>query len=537
MAFRPQTIVGIQITDSSLRLAVGKKSESSLAISHLETFPVMDGNVAGTLNQILKSLKPQNIHLALPVAYVKHYFFSLPPLNKKNALEIVRRELSQASEAALNTLFFDFTIPKKEDKFSDYGVLTASKDIIMPLISEVQRAGKKIHLVSSYPYAILSNLKRFFPSFEEKICASLHLEETAGLISIFNKGSLVFTRNFSFKTKIPLSRPQNPFSPQEEAPANPHIFQRILQETNRSLLFFKQHSHGLMVESLFLSGDLQNAQALQNMLGENLGIEVLTCPPARDQILLDTTKALPGEELEKYAIPIGILLPASSDVPNLVPETILKRGKIFWGRLAFILITFCLLAGMGTAHFTLTRQEAILKDTISSQSATRQKMLPIINNIRKIKKYRKRYLRISRFSKEILHAERFWTPFFQDISHIIPDNIFLEQTDFQSQSPLQGTYHFKITGHVFASTVETAQNMYQKFIFDLFSSPYVSNGNFSPPEISSIPIRTKKTATPKKDQNFGNLLAKIEASRKKGATMTFQLDGTLRTSLEKEDPQ
>jgi len=532
MALRSLQIIAVQLTDSGLRLAEGRKAESALTITRLKTFPYEGEDPFMVLHETLRRLKPSRVYIALPTQSLKHHFFSLPPLKKKDAWGIIQRELSQLTSFDINASFFDFVVPKGRSGSLDYSVLTAPRDTIITAISAAQRAGKKPLLATSCPFGLMVALRRFIPTFDAEICASLHIEENTGLLSIFNQGYLSFTRSFSLKGKPPS---QNA-TPETET-ATTSLYNRIIKETNRSLLFFKQHSHGLMTKTIVLSGDIPGAEELKTAMQEELGVDILLYKPTKEHgiTLLGATPEEPASlSLTKYAVPIGLLLTPPPETANLIPETILKKGKIMSGRLIVITFMLLLISGMGVTHYTLSRQTSILRAAVISQKTTRQKMLPIVERIRNIKGDRNRYKQLLLFSKVILAPPSFWTPFWQDISQIIPGKMSFNRADFTVKDEFKGIYRFKFSGLISTETAKEAQEIYQNFIGLLFSSPYIIEGNFSPPEISPVRVSSSPVEEAPENEVLGTLRNKVKEIRQKGAVMTFHLHGILQTSYGKE---
>ncbi len=535
MSFRAQPVVGIQITDSGLNVAEGRRTESSLLITRLESHPFpseREEERMAVLGTTLRRCRNRYVCLALPLTHVKHHFFLLPPLKKKNAVEIVRRELSQLGTVVINSVFFDFTIPEKGSGNREYAVVSAAKDTVLAHVSEVHKAGKKIRVITSCPFALKAALRHFLPSFETDICASLHIEGTTGLITIFNKGQLAFARSFSLRAKpIVLGSEEGVFKEDEEEDFSAVAY-RIAQETNRSFLFYKQHSHGLMVEKVILSGDVQYVGELKHFLKEELGIEAQLFQGEKEGGILFDAGEVPADELARYAVPIGLLRAAPGEIANLVPVTVLEKGKIFWGRLAMTVSIVCLLGGVGVAHFTLSGQERILEETVAVQRSTNRRMRTIVEEIRKQKRNRERFKQLFSFSSHVLREKPFWTPFFQDISHVIPVGAVLEQTTFSLDDPYTRQYRFEFRGSVREGSVKSAQKTYETFVEALFSSPFVKEGEFSPPEISPVRLSREIQAEAEKVKDVATSLeSKIEDVQAKGAMMGFQLRGLLEASL------
>ena len=524
-------MVGIQLTESSIRLIEGRKTDTALMITGMQTVPYEGRDPLQTLHETLKILKPKQICLALSFQSVKHYFFSLPALKKRDARHIIQRELTRNISFNLSENFFDFVAPRGGNGPLDYAVLTAPRDEVLTAIAECQRAGKKPLLITSYSLGLQYILQSFIPEFENEIYASLHIEDKSGFLSIFNKGILTFTRNFSIKTKNPVDMGDPPHA--EMAPAS----NRIIQETTRSLLFFKQHSHGLMAKGLVISGNIRDTDTLKTAMQEELGIEVQLLSPEEKHGILAlqerSGEAISPQTFMEYAVPLGLLLAPPLEAANLIPETVLKRKTIFGGQLAMAIAIIALLFGTGMAHFILTRQAAILREAVTSQKTTRQKMRPIIESIRKIKGNRSRYQQLFLFSKMILKPPPFWTPFWKDVSQIIPEKMVLDRAAFAQEDKTKGIYRFKLSGQIITASAKEAQGVYQRFIDLLFSSPCILEGNFSAPEILPAKVSPRGAETAK-NEVVGSLRTKVREIEKKGAAMSFHLQGELQTFCGKE---
>ncbi len=530
MPFRSQTILGVQITNDKIRLVEGKRADVAISVSRTETFPHGPGkDLYQTLREALKSSKVEKVCLTLPSNSANHFFFSLPALKKKDALIVVERELAQTASFAVGDSFFDFTIPSSDgDGPLDYAVLSAKKNEVLATISECQRAGKKPILLTSYPFSLQHLLQVVIPEFRDQIYASLHIEEDKGFLSIFKKGTLVFTRSFSLKIKAPMpsdfgSGFQNEISPTAT---------RIIQETSRSLLFYKQHSHGLMAKGIIVSGNIADTGTLETTMQDELGVETHFLSPEDGKGLLtllkQKDKPLTTQALMEYAVPLGLIHASTEDTPNLIPEIILKKKTIFWGRLAMIIIAIILFGGAAFTHLTLRRQAAILQEAVTTQESIHKRMLPIIAAIKKTKKSRERYQALSQFSKGILASPVFWTPFWEDVSQIIPEEMVIDQAEFVQDTTLKTTYKYKFTGQINSPSAEKAQEVYQKFIDLLFSSPCVIEGTFSPPEI--LPAKTRVQVQPPAGHDvLGSLKSKVQEIEQKGASLAYHLQGKLQT--------
>ena len=161
-------------------------------------------------------------------------------------------------------------------------------------------------------------------------------------------------------------------------------------------------------------------------------------------------------------------------------------------------------------------------------------MRPIIERIRKIKGNRSRYQQLFLFSKMILNPPSFWTPFWRDISQIIPEKMVLDRAAFVQEDKTKGTYRFKLSGQIITVSAKEAQEIYQKFIDLLFSSPCILGGNFSPPEILPAKV-SPRGAEASKNEVLGSLRTKVREIEKKGAAMSFHLQGKLQITCGGED--
>ncbi len=527
MAFRSQFVIGVQLTHNGIRLVEGRKTDSALLISTLRTVPYGGEEPFQVLHGVLKSLKANKIYMALPYQSVKHFFFSLPVLKKRDAQAIIERELSQVPSLDIDKNFFDFLVPHNGDGPLDYPVLTAQKAEVLSLISECQRANKRLAFMTSYPLSMQNVLRSFVPEFEEIIYANLHVEEEGGFLSIFKKGTLTFTRSFSLRPKASSGEPGKTL-----ALGLSPVLNRIVQETSRSLLFFKQHSHGLMVKGIVVSGNIEESEALKSTMQDELGVEIHFFKSKGEgtpfSLRESSGQMLADQEAMAYAVPIGLFYATPAETANLIPKTVLKRKAIFWGRLTMLVVILTLLAGTLFTHLMLKKQAAILHDAVISQETTRREMLPIIATIKKIKGNRDRYQRLRHFSNTVFRPPIFWTPFWKDISQIIPDQMVIDQAEFTQDHRHKHTYLFTFTGEINTNSAKTTQGIYQKFISLLFSSPCVIKGNFSPPEILPAKVQIRGSTLGNHDE-LGSLKSKIEEIRHKGASMTFHLRGTLQT--------
>ena len=264
---------------------------------------------------------------------------------------------------------------------------------------------------------------------------------------------------------------------------------------------------------------------------DELGVETHFLSPEDGKGLLTLLKQKDKSQITRtlmeYAVPLGLIYASTEDTPNLIPEIILKRKTIFWGRLAMIIITIILFAGAAFTHVTLRKQAAILQEAVTTQESIHKRMLPIINAIKKTKRSRERYQALSQFSKGVLTPPVFWTPFWEDISQIIPEEMVIDQAEFIQGNNLKGTYRYKFTGRINTPSAEKAQEVYQKFIDLLFSSPCVSEVTFSPPEI--LPAKTRQVQPPAGHDVLGSLKSKVREIEEKGASLTYHLQGKLQT--------
>ena len=538
MTHGSRKLLAIHIADTHLLVAEGRKREGRLQITSLKEVPLDPQNPYATLYSRLKPYKNASVRVALPTQDVTHHFLSLPPLRRKDAMLVVRRELEQNISLDLQGLFLDFIIPKGQEESCEYAVLTTQKKAVLSAVSEIQRAGKKPAFMTSPPFGLMAAARNILPDFGNSTCASLHLEETRGLISIFRNGYLTFTRGFAL-TKRGASGPEKPLeeavSPLETGDM---LTARLVQETNRSLLFFKQYSHGLVVQSLLISGKMNNPEALRDITAEELGITTYLFQPSEEQgpDKISVPAAVAPRDLIKFAVPVGLMALSPEDAANLVPESVLKKGRFFWSRVLVAIFCLALVLGMGLTHLTLSSEETILKDALQSQRLTLRKMRPIIKKIREIGGNRSRYKRLHEFSGLVLNRSPFWAPFWKDISQIIPEKMILTKASFALADPVSQTYHFTLDGTILAPDVNDAQKIYQQFVSLLLASPYVIKGGYSPPEI--LPVRLGHTTSVEEagGNPVGALKSKVAAIKQKGASMNFRIHGTLLIAPEVSAP-
>ena len=344
-------LLAIHIADTHLLVAEGRKREGRLQITSLKEVPLDPQNPYEALYSRLKPYKNASVRVALPTQDVTHHFLSLPPLRRKDAILVVRRELEQSISLDLQGLSLDFIIPKGEEESCEYAVLTTQKKAVLSVVSEIQRAGKKPAFMTSPPFGLMAAARNILPDFGNSTCASLHLEGTRGLISIFRNGYLTFTRGFALTrrgTSGPEKTLEEAVSPLETGDM---LTARLVQETNRSLLFFKQYSHGLVVQSLLISGKIHNPEALRDITAEELGITTYLFQPSEAQgpDKISVPAAVAPRDLIKFAVPVGLMALSPEDAANLVPESVLKKGRFFWSRVLVAIFCLALVLGMGRA--------------------------------------------------------------------------------------------------------------------------------------------------------------------------------------------
>jgi len=532
-------LLAIHVADTHLLVAEGRKKEGRLQVTSLKEVPLNPQNPYETLYSRLKSYKNASVRVALPIQDVTHHFLSLPPLKRKDAALVVRRELAEKVSLDFQELFLDFIIPKGQGESGEYAVLTASKKTVLSAVAEIQRAGKKPVLMTSPPFGLMAAARNILPDFENSTCASLHLEGTRGLISIYCNGYLTFTRGFALTKRGPFSA-ENAL---EEAVVSAletgdMLISRLVQETNRSLLFFKQYSHGLVVQSLLISGKVDTPEALRDITAKELGITTYLFQVSKERGLnkINVPVSVASQSLIKFAVPVGLLALSPEDAANLVPESILKKGRFFWSRVLVVIFCLAFVLGMGLTHLTLSHQEMLLRDSLQLQKKTLEKMRPIIKRIRGVGENRSRYKRLHEFSTLVLSRDSFWSPFWKDISQIIPEKMILTKASFALADPVSQTYHFIFEGTILASDVNAAQKIYQQFVSLLLSSPYIIKGNYSPPEILPVRIGHKTAAEEAGVNPVGALKSKVAAIKQKGAAMNFRINGTLLITREASNP-
>ena len=264
------------------------------------------------------------------------------------------------------------------------------------------------------------------------------------------------------------------------------VLERLLNEIQRSLEYFKEKFSLRRIDRIYLSGGTARLKNLSRYLSQNLGVETQVFDPS-----VHFQSEVVGELSPQLAGALGLALDQGKEL-NLLPEELKRiprlrlRRRILAYAALMVLLLLAILTVLGFLQsYNLTRQLRRLKAEYERVTPIRERYLNLKRQVQYLKKKKQIYSSQIRSSSDaclVLKA----------LSHLVPKEIVLTSLTFSKKSFSSGKKKvegklLRLNGIVLGEE-EARGVILAEFMMGLEKSGYFSsvaltqNPSFTPPE-------------------------------------------------------
>jgi type IV pilus assembly protein PilM len=394
--FKPETVLGLDIGTSSIKIVELRKSKSNsnsetIELANLATAELPVGERGGAIDKdevivetIKKMVQQNNIKtrqaaISLPgsAAFIKH--IKVPPVTDYKIDRIIFYEAQQQIPLPLDEVIFSYQVLNKKTPQELTAMLVAvKKELVNRYISLVNKAGLKVTAVDLSPIAFFNNVRFTQGGVKKEVNLLIHIGASATDIGIQQDGELRFVRSLplaghhltkTIQREMHISFQEAERLKREEGKIITKVLEKLIIEIQRSLTLYQSQSEGKVsiFNKVILGGGESRLPNLARFLGERLGIEVEPllplskihiAPPHQDRLdpSLSVAMGLALRGINQIAIDIDLLplelkrrrefkgkrgyLISSALIALLIPLTffppILRNCRVMEGRLKVI---------------------------------------------------------------------------------------------------------------------------------------------------------------------------------------------------------
>ena len=448
--------LGIEITPSQIKAVEMDASATPPKVYRFATselFSSQPENISGQLRSTLSRLKIRTRRARLAVVDENaHHILSLPSMPKKEMNVVVEREMNDLLGNRPEEMAFGWQILGDDETGKKMVLATAvSSEPLRDKALLLKDAGLFPDLITTEPLALFS-ASRLVEGVDLGISCLVHLGESRGYAVFIRYGKWAFYRN------LPGSG-----TDQEE----------LVEEINRSLLYYRHQFRGEDVARVILSGE--GVAGREKRWAESLGTQTNDFRPYLDFSPLKGRAEEFRHDVPEFAIPIGLAGKRVSDAISLRdPETTktlrqagLKRLSVM-GLIATLLL---LAASYGYLSHGIARNQRAL--THKQQALNRLK--PYLT----ARKSRLEYDGLLAQLREI-DDHAYWAEILKELSRTVPPAVAIETLRFKREEEYV-SLTFK--GQVVASKELSGREVLSRFYTQWESSPLLTEVALEPTSV------------------------------------------------------
>ena len=377
----------------------------------------------------------------------------VPQAPRSELREAIPWELKDQLSLDMKEAEFDFemlrSVVEKGIKKYEIGVAVTPKGAITQHLSLLQKVGVNPARLIQAPMALGAVLKLSKPDADETV-AVLEMGHSRTELSIFQGGVLQFSRrlpvsggDFTRALLVPmrageevvtlsaeeaervkgayglcqeeaLSLSRLSIRPSHVLPLIRPVAERLSSEIERSFIFYQGKSSGGRVAKLQLYGGGAALKGLEAFLSDSLGMDVESRNPFATLLVNSSIQGVVQETPSAFTLALGAALSSEGEI-NLLPQELKEKTKQLLWRATFkgvstalALSLFFLYIGMRIELSNLNKKIAVTKLELSA-------LKPAFEEAKE-----------KAFLGDLLTREPYWEDFFRELSHILPEQAYLE---------------------------------------------------------------------------------------------------------------
>lgn len=310
MMFRPETVTGLDIGSSFIKLVQFRGKSDRLELVNLAVGKISPGaseeEVVEVLRRIIEEgqIKISTLITSIPRHMAVVRLVNLPSNDERELREMVRFEAERQMPFPLSQMEMDFQIISTQGGASKVLIVAVQKRDIQSHLSLLHQLGLSVEAIQLSSFAIFNCLKFNGEIEEKKVTALLYLGARTMEIDVFRDGSFHFSQSVTggmsgyskalqkelgisaeaaeqLKTEAGIPEMGGGEKEKKMARAFEIWLKHILSQVRRSFRIYRAQPDGTEVEELILSGGGANLKNLDSILQERLGLNVRLIDPLR----------------------------------------------------------------------------------------------------------------------------------------------------------------------------------------------------------------------------------------------------------------
>jgi len=462
-----KTVVGLEITTNAVRVielerikneihGVGfnvVEIEDEKGISEEEKRERQIEATRSALAGLSPRKKFKNVVTFVSSRDVRHRVMLFPQMSKKELELVVQREVKKDLTTPIEDLSYDYsTLGIVVDKGMD-------KDQVLIVSSgkeEVYQQTTILEKLEIVPTAISSTTTALINSFvnarlwkENDPTAIIHIGDVITTLCIFRNGVLQFSREiFTGYNEIMASLKPESMGEDDEfmddhmdvGPASIEeipALSRIITESHRSFLYYRQQFRGQEVKRVFLSGNVLNIPHLLDFIAEGLEIDAVFFKSFENVNLEGLGPA--ATELEtlapSFALAVGLSLEIPSDPKiNLLPSEIREKAFISARRMIYAAASAIIILALAVTYIMISSKVKTYTLELEEERAIYETLKPALEELAAVNAETKLHESYAKLYRSLTTAEPLWTDFLLTMTNLLPDSMYLESIELKDRS-------------------------------------------------------------------------------------------------------
>lgn len=454
--------LGIEVTSSRIKVAEIDASTTPPKVFSFASFDLFSSHPENISQQLISVLSHMDVRTKKARVSIEddstHQLVSFPPMPKKEMKVVAERELKNALGPQVEEMVFGWQVLGDDEEGKKMVLLTAA-----PLSSVREKAllfrdvGLSPDLITTVPLSLFNALKLIQGS-ERSASALVYLGESKAHAIFIRDGKWAFCRELTGS----------------EGPSGD-----LLNEMNRSLLYFRHQFRGEEIRKVFLSGE--GAEGLEKSWSESLGVKVEHFCPNLD---LSPLKGRAEEfrlVLHQFVLPIGLAGKRMIDYINLPDPEVTRRAREAGIKKAAIACLMIFALVMGVSYGNVSRSISNYKRSLLERKQELNKLGPYLTAQQSRAMYKKNLALLMEIDNHTLWAEAL-----REMCILVPQEIAFQSLRFKREN---GKITLSIKGEVLAPQALAGQEIFSRFYSQLESSPLFTNVEVEP---SSIKVTRSK---------------------------------------------
>lgn len=451
--FKPKGSIGLDIGAGSIKMVeLRKKGEAiELTKARLVEIPLDPDDKKADREQMVREAlekalgegaRGKLVAIATPGQSVYIRYLKLPPVDAGRIDQIISYEAGQQIPIPLQEVVWDYQILRSEDISETKVLLVAmKKELVDGLLTQVGALRLEPDVIDYSPLASYNCLKFNQQLMDEETSVLMDIGASSTNLSIEWEGSLCWTRSIpiggnditaAIQKKFALGFVEAEKLKREEAvegkiyEAIRALLTRLVNDTERSLTFFRAEMGGRTINQVLLSGGGSKLTNLDNFLEKELGVKVKMASPLKN-IVLSNGFDHPGQEAS-FAVAIGLalrpLIRCATQI-SLLPLDLAKK-KEFQKKQGHFTLSFILVLLIAATAYAFSLQDySMKKNRLETIQRELEKYRKYEEQIRPLQTEKNLVVEKLKVLRNLTERRSFWLEVLLELSRVIPDRINL----------------------------------------------------------------------------------------------------------------